>query len=269
MELKKHRRRIVLIKFLISLLSLLAIFASLAYISRTPSLNISDIEIIGNKVADAEMIKADALKEIAGNYFFLFPKTNIFFYPKNSIKKELESQFKRLKDVNLSVKAGVLQISLTEREPKYTWCGVTALDPTLSEKCYFMDEDGFIFDEAPYYSGEVYFKFYGSADTGTYFSKENFKQLIYFKDTLTAIGLKPVSLYVGDDGDVKIFLSALNRTTTGPYITFKIDADFQKLAENLETALSTEPLLSSFKNKYDSLLYIDLRFGNKVYYKFR
>ena len=52
------------------------------------------------------------------------------------------------------------------------------------------------------------------------------------------------------------------------YICVGLDSDFEKLAENLQAALMTEPLQSDFKNKFSSLLYIDLRFGNKVYYKF-
>ena len=146
-----------------------------------------------------------------------------------------------------------------------------------------MDEDGYIFDEAPYFSGEVYFKFYGLTDVGrpdsgrptsedfplgSYFLKQNFKQLISFKDILIGIGLKPVALYATNDGDIQIFLSGGTLPTTGPQIIFRADADFQNVAENLEAALTTEPLQSEFKNKYSSLQYIDLRFGNKVYYKF-
>ena len=172
----------------------------------------------------------------------------------------------------------MLEVSLTERMALYTWCGDTinlviglpSGDSTArEEKCYFVDEAGYIFDEAPYFSGDVYFKFYGLANLGTYFSKENFKQLIYFKDTLLGIGLKPVSLYVLDNGDIKVFLSNLNKAPIGPYIALKASSNFQKVAENLQTALTTEPLQSDLKNQYSSLLYIDLRFGNKVVYKFR
>ena len=49
----------------------------------------------------------------------------------------------------------------------------------------------------------------------------------------------------------------------------KMTSDFQKIAENLQAALATEPLRSDFKNKYSSLLYLDLRYGNKVYFKFK
>ncbi len=280
LELKRKRLRVFLSKIILSLVALLIIFAGLAYISRFKQLNISGIEITGNKIVDSETIKVIAQKELTGNYLWFFPKTNIFFYPKNNIKKELYDQLKRIEDISLSVQSSEdkenLEISVSEREAKYTWCadapdlvvGVPSAT-TQEEKCYFMDSAGYIFDEAPYFSGGVYFKFYGSAVTGTYFFKENFKPLVDFKDTLVTMGLNPVSLYVVDNGDIKIFLSNSDKTSSEPYITFNINSDYQRVAENLETALNTEPLLSNFKNKYSSLQYIDLRFGNKVYYKFR
>ena len=277
LELKRHRRKVFLGKVLFFVFTLSVIFAGLTYVSRISSLNISAIEILGNKTLDTEIIKSIVQNEIIGNYWWFFPKTNIFFYPKDNIKKDLFNQFNRLKNISLSIKNKMLEVSLTERTALYTWCGDTinliaelpSGNSTAKEKCYFMDEAGYIFDKAPYFSGDVYFKFYGLANLGTYFSKENFKQLIYFKDTLLGIGFKPVSLYVLDNGDIKIFLSDSNKVLVGPYIALKASSNFQKVAENLQTALTTEPLQSDLKNKYSSLLYIDLRFGNKVVYKFQ
>jgi len=271
-ELRKHRRRVFLYKIFIFLFLISIICYCLVYISRDSNLNISEIKISGNKVIETSLIKEVVEKELAGNYLYFFPKTNFIIYPQNKIKTELENKFKRIKDIFVNDKnIQTLEISLTERTASYTWCGDTA-ENTVSadQKCYFMDEDGFIFDEAPYFSGEVYFKFFGPADIGTYFSEKNFKQIVYFKNTLVTMDLKPVSLrIIKDEGDVKILLSSKNKMQAGPYITFKIDSDYQNIIENLETALDTEPLLSNFKNKYSSLEYIDLRFGNKVYYKFK
>lgn len=277
LELKKKKLRVFLNKILLSILALFLISACLAYISRSKQLNISEVKVVGNKVVNAEMIKTVVEGEITGNYLWFFPKTNIFFYSKNNIEKALSNQFRRLHDVNLTIKDNkTLEVKITERVASYTWCGdhlVVGLpsdnQTVKEEKCYFMDENGYIFDEAPYFSGEVYFKFYSVGNIGSYFSKENFKQLIDFKNVLATLGLKPVSLYIEGSGDIKIFLSNFNRTPTNPYIILKADADLKKVAENLETAISTEPLLSNLKNKYSSLEYIDLRFGNKVYYKFR
>jgi cell division septal protein FtsQ len=273
-KLKKHRRRVILDKILILLLGLLSIFFSAVYLSGLNSLNINNIEISGNKVVDTETIKTIVEQQLAGKYFGLFPKTNILFYPQNKIKNALQNQIKRLQDINLSLKNNnILQISVYERTPEYLWCGENL--PSLggglpansqagigegSEQCYFMDENGYIFDEAPYFSGEVYFKFYGSI--------QNFKQLVSFNDILIGLGLKPISLFITNDGDIQIFLSGSSLAAT-PKIILRANADFEKVAENLETALSTEPLQSEFKNKYSSLQYIDLRFGNKVYYKFQ
>jgi len=260
-ELKKHRRRAFLGKTLIFLFGFLVVFGFLIYISRLPRLNIDNIIVVGNKVVETEAIKEVAEKELAGDYFFVFPKTNIFLYPKNKLEYALLNEFKRIKDVSFLVEdRKMLRMVVSERTPKYLWCDGIVMSPSVPENCYFMDEGGFIFDEAPYFSGEVYFKFYGTASL----LEKSFENLISFKKTLEGMGLRPAVLSIQENRDVRIFLS----TSTGPEIIFKVDSDFQKVTENLEAALTTEPLQSDFKNKYSSLLYIDLRFGNKVYFKF-
>ena len=286
LELKKRRQRVLLNKILIFLLGLTAIFISSAYISRLDSLNIKEIEIVGNKIVETEILKAVIEQQITGKYLWIFPKTNILFYPKNTIKSEIQNKFKRLKDIRLSIKDNkILEVSVSERIALYTWCGVKSLEESpeallveistskaSGEECYFLDEDGYVFDEAPYFSGGVYFKFYGSLDTdnpfGSYLSKQNFKQFILFKDVLANMKLKPVALNIINSEDAEVILLKATSSTTEPKIIFKMHADFQKIAENLQAALNTEPLKSKFKNKYGALQYIDLRFGNKVYDKF-
>lgn len=268
LEFKKKKQRIFLNKILFILASLFVIIVGLSFLSRIAKLNISGVEITGNKVVDGEMIKEVVDTDLGGYYLWFFPKTNIFFYPKNKIKDNLTDKFKRLKDISFKItEARTLEISLIEREALYTWCGA---EPSLqdseraeegSEKCYFLDETGYIFDEAPYFSGEVYFKFYGPTDG-------NFEKLILFKKALENMGLKTVALHTLENGDIKLFLSG-KTLATKPEIIFKADSDLEIIAENLETALTTEPLQSNFKNKYASLLYIDLRYGNKVFYKFK
>src|SRR3989344_2973930 len=102
LELKRHRRKVFLGKVLFFVFTLSVIFAGLAYVSRISSLNISEIEILGNKTLDTEIIKSTVQNEIIGNYLWFFPKTNIFFYPKDNIKKDLFDQFNRLQSINLS-----------------------------------------------------------------------------------------------------------------------------------------------------------------------
>ncbi len=274
LELKNTRRRIFIRKVVIIVLGFLLILGSLVFISRIKQLNITSVETTGNKVIDSEAITEFINTEIKGKYLWLFPKTNILLYPKNKLQVNLGEKFKRLTDINLSMgKDKKLIVSVNEREPEYTWCGVVPPQNDNKEICYFLDKEGYIFDEAPYFSGEVYFKFYGTTGkenpAGVYLAKGYFDKLITFKNTLTNINLKPVILYIEDGEDLKIYLSRSGANILGPEIRVKKDADFQKMAENLKAALDTEPLLSKFKKEYSSLEYIDLRFGNKVYYKFK
>ncbi len=270
LELKKHKRKIFLSKFCFVLIGLIIIFVGLGFLSRINRLNITNININGNKIVEVEEIKEKVDQNLLGYYLWLFPKTNIFFYPKSKIIQSLSTEIKRLKDINLTINdSGTLEVLVKERTGLYTWCGVI-FEPVSdkSSMCYFLDEDGFMFDEAPYFSGEVYFKFYGET-VDSYFAKNNFTKLVLFKEILQQMGLKPVMLYKMGNSDVKILLSATKFSTTNPEIIFKTDADLDIMAENLDAALDTEPLKTDFPKKYSSLLYIDLRYGNKVVYKFK
>ncbi|MEI8269990.1 MAG: hypothetical protein WCG45_01350, partial [bacterium] len=157
------------------------------------------------------------------------------------------------------------------------YCGqlVPFLRSNLNDnKCYFVDKDGYIFDEAPYFSGDVYFKFYGNVvlkngnPSGSFFMKDNFARIVEFKDTLEKINLKPNAFWVDDNRKEGNF-SLRGEPLSGPRVMFKMDSDYKKLAENLQAAISIEPLHTDIKTKLSSLLYLDLRFGNKVYYKFQ
>jgi hypothetical protein len=176
-----------------------------------------------------------------------------------------------------------IEMGINEREPLATWCG-ESFDPTFisteniseenTEKCYFIDKEGYLFAEAPYFSTGVYAKYYGkiegAGDTvGSTFASNIFPRFLSLKNSLIAIGLKPVIFYEKENGDTYIYLASKTTDKYGPEIRVKNESNFEKVAENLEAALTTEPLKTEFKNKYSSLLYIDLRFGNKVYYKFQ
>jgi len=136
-----------------------------------------------------------------------------------------------------------------------------------------MDETGYLFDESPFFSGEVYFRFFGPIDNtdspkGANFSSGEFQNLVIFKESLKDLDIRPVAIFLKEDKDIEVILSSSQSLREAPKIIFKSDSDLNKMVENLQSALSADPLRDDFKNKYDSLKYIDLRFGNKVYYKF-
>ncbi|MES2315402.1 MAG: hypothetical protein V4486_01555 [Patescibacteria group bacterium] len=272
-ELKRQRRNILWVKISVVVFGFCAIVGGLSLLTRIDKFNITQVEATGNRVVDTGEIRTIALENLEGNYLYIFPKTNFLLYPKVDIQKELEAKFPRLQNISFSIKNDrVLEISMTERDGLYTWCGDNpATNNDKNEKCYFMDNTGYIFDEAPYFSGNVYFKFYdGGLETGVgeYYEPAIFSNLITFKKDLDALGLKDIAITVTKDDEIKVVLSPKAPPAPNPQLILKKDADLSKIIENLQTALTTEPLQTDFKKNYGKLNYIDLRFGNKVYWKF-
>lgn len=72
-----------------------------------------------------------------------------------------------------------------------------------------------------------------------------------------------VSIIVADDGDVML-LDARDASK----VLFVRDADVKKIWSTLVSAIDTDPLKTKLDKERDNLLYLDVRFGNKVFYKF-
>lgn len=280
LALKRKRRKNLRNKILFLIFFFLILFIGLIFLFRIDRLNIDTVMIDGNKVTDTKLINKIVENNLEGYYLYFLPKSNFLLFPKNKIKSDLEEEFKRLTNISFVLKNyKTLFISLLEKEGQYIWCGDSLPDAdtkTEDNLCYFIDKNGYVFDIAPYFSGNVYFRFFGSLNSGQissplgfYFSSEIFNKLISFKDVLIDMGIKPISILVKDDKDVEIYLASNTPLLNAPKIILNSDFDLEKISENLQAALITEPLKSDFKNKYNSLLYIDLRFGNKVYFKFK
>ncbi|HNW71874.1 MAG TPA: hypothetical protein PKZ36_01715 [Candidatus Paceibacterota bacterium] len=272
-ELRRKKRKAEKRKFFLCFILFLVLFFGLAFLSRIPAINIKEVNIYGNKIIESDDIKNLVMEEISSKYIGLFSKSNFLIFPRYQIKKDLAEKFKRLKTISLELKnINTLEISVSEYEEKYLYCGENSFPAEgVEEKCYFLDDNGYIFDEAPFFSGEVYFKFFGKTNDGgilgSSFSPDNFKNLILLKENLEQMNFKPVAFYVDENGDGNISLSS--GTEHNPKVIFELDSDYQKISENLKSALDTDPLVYKIKEKFSSLLYIDLRFTNKVYYKFQ
>ncbi|MEK7588895.1 MAG: hypothetical protein AAB438_03700 [Patescibacteria group bacterium] len=285
LELKKRKRRVLRNRAIFFLILFLIVFIGLIFLSRWDKINLNKIEIEGNKIVEDKMILKVVEDQLSGHYLWFFPKSNVLLYPKNAIRYELTNKFKRLKNVSLEVKdLKTLNIAVSELEGKYTWCGEDVVRNTttpddflnlLEDQCYFLDGNGYIFDIAPYFSGSVYFKFFGKIQNiedgpiGHYLSPEHFENLTFFRDAVLKIGLKPYAFNIKEDGDIELYLQSSFTPPNAPKIVFKSTSDIVKVVENLQSAVSIEPLKTNLKEKYTNLNYIDLRFGNKIYYKFK
>jgi len=271
-ELKRKKQKALKFKLFAFFIFLIIMTAGLSFLSKWDEISIQSIEISGNKVLDKADLEDLVQKKLSGNYFFLFSKSNVLLTSRKDIKKELMSTFRRIGSVEFdSSDLQILKITIAERSPKYTWCGnILQTEPEIPEesRCEFMDIEGYVFDKAPYFSGSAYLKFYGALD-GYNYGGENWSDLISFVENLKVIGVEPVVILLNPNGEVEVHLSSSAPVTESPKIIFDYNSDWVRIYENLNTALKTEPLKTDFYEKYNSLLYLDLRFDNKVVFKFK
>ncbi len=236
-----------------------------AWQSGNSKITINKVVISGGSTIYDERILKYARKELAGKYFGLFNKDNAFIYPKKQLENKILEQYKRILDVNIYADGmNSIIINVSERIPKYIYCGenIPESDSEIGQ-CYFLDSTGYIFSKAPYFSGDVFFKFYGSvkdvndSPIGSYFlDKQDFKKTNLLREGIDGLGIPLVMFEIKTEGDYVFYMKE------GGKILFNKNQEYGGVLDNLDSAL--KDILSLNKK----INYIDLRFGNKVFYKF-
>lgn len=238
------------------------LIAGPALLSRLDFWRIKNIEVNNNEVITAENVKSNVFQLLTGHYLWVFPHDNILLYPKSKIEKSLLDSFPRLSSVKVSMKSfNSISVQLKERSPSALWC----LDSgSNGEDCYFIDATGLVFDKAPIFTNNVYVVFTGNLSDDPinkqYVKEEEFKIIEDFVATLKTLSFSPAAVKSLENGDYSIKLS------TDEVIIFTTQQSLDQTVSNFKSVLS-DPKLNLFSSGSLSVSSIDLRFGNKVFYK--
>lgn len=281
-ELKRQRKTSKKRKILLWTIGVLLFLSLLIFLSHIKQMRINTILISGNTVVKTDQILAKSQESLFGNYLYAFSKQNFLLYPRRAIERNLLSSLKRLQTVQVTLQdVHTLRIVVSEREGRYLWCG-HSFDETVGDtpdaECYYLDAAGYIFSKSPYFSGNVYLKFFGTglfSETldpvgRQYLPIEEFTSVRDFSDGLAKLGIDIYAVYIRGNGDYDLYISSLEPgRPVYTKIRFNKKGDSATLLKNLRAALETEPFKSDFKAKFNDLMYIDLRFTNKVLYMFK
>lgn len=276
-EIKKKRRRKIIKLSILFVLIFAGLVFGLSCLSREKHIIIDKIKVIGAYVLGEEEITEIAKEELAGRYLYLFARNNTFIYPKVDIQESLLKNFPRIEELNIGLNGlKELEINITERKGEFLYCGnkIPENKIDIGDNCYFLNDEGLIFDEAPYFSGDIYFKFYVPlADDSDPLGKkildgDKFHELAYFFNKINKTGLKTVYFELGSDGINNLYLEQKNNLYN-PKIIFKDEDSLDVLLENFTLAMKKDEFSNELMSKYNTLDYIDLRFKNKILYKFR
>ncbi len=301
LPLRARRRRVRLIFAIGTLVFVAALAWGAHYASYLPKFTIRSVTVVGAEHVPPQVI-ADYVRSILddGTYHF-FSRRNIFLYPRAAIESDIVSYFPRIASAHLSRDTAIstqLTVTVIERTPFALWCespqtagAASSTVPTLpgamlaqpsvpAATCYEMDAGGFLYALATGLSiPATQYRFEGGlsgatstspyvaatapgSPVGRIFALTHLPSLVSLLTTLGQAGFTPTTVAVENDTDFSVEI-----TDTAASSSFMVKASFGEdagtLVKNLQLVLSSGPL----QGQLSGLQYIDLRFGNRVYYK--
>jgi cell division septal protein FtsQ len=256
-----QRRRTRSIVAAIILALLVSATLCLSYVSYMPKYSVGTITVQG-----AQRVSASAVADYAGTILYdgshhFFSRANIFLYPKALIEKDIPLEFPRIASASIaspSLLSNAITITVVERQPFALWCDENTT-------CYEMDQNGYLFAQAAAQASSTdQYVFSGGIATsspliGQTFAPGHTPGLVAFLQLLSQSGFTPLGASVQSDQDFTVPLSQ------GFSIYASFGEDPSALVTNLQLVLSS----SALSGQEQSLEYVDLRFGDKVYYKLK
>lgn len=231
---------------------------------RTPVFTITAYRLDGLQGEDVESIVKDLTDQSSNYSYFLFPNNKILTYSKDAIRSILVAHVPDIKSIRIRPDGmHVLHITVTRNEPLFR------IDEGKA-----ITEGGLIFTttkdlstlpilsvasstQVPLKMNELVFSQLPGIDGKLLGSIKNFQ-------TKVSTVLFPVHAIVIDQNDDISFIDERGVST----VLFTKETDEEKAWSTLLSAIDTEPLKGKLRTDLSSLLYLDIRFGNKVFYKF-
>lgn len=226
-------------------------------LSHLPFLHIREVAVSGVETLATTTVLSAVESRIAGYDLLVIPKRNIFLYPKRDIAADLLARFPELRSVEVRAQNfHSIAVSVVEREPKARWC-----PDAPGQGCYLMDQEGVVYAPA---ESDALVAYRGAAEgedlPRRYLDARTFESLFTLIDALSqSVSDTPViSVSVDVHHDVEATLA------NGFVLKFALYDAGGDVFERFGLALQSEPFT---KRELVEFEYLDLRFGDKLYYK--
>lgn len=256
---RRRKRRWALVKLFGWAVVGLAVFAGFISLFYVKSLRVREIRFIGAETLSRQELALEIKKLISKRYFYLLPKDHILFLPKNEIANSLANKY-RIQEFSLARKfPNILEIEIKERTPWAVWCHKEGEE---LKNCGVADRSGFVFTASPALSGSAVLKIIDESNSGMigkHFaaSADVAKIAFVIEKAEERLGEQITSVVPQAGGLYHLFMEE------GWYVIIDGGIKEEKSFENMLLALD-----KIGERKVD-LEYIDLRFSNKVFYKFK
>lgn len=259
---KKGRGTILKNKFFWLFVSVFILFGGVFYLaSFARFFQVEGSEIQGNgKVSSAGL--EDILKKEVEKKILFFPTKSIFFANLEKAKEKIEKEFPQVAKVKIIRNfPNKIIIQIEEKQPVAIFC-----ESDLSEKCFLIDEEGEIIDYVVMINSE---NLKLPKIIGGEVKRSELGSKVIENFHLAFVSGVHNELTEGDQLSIKEFIPSQKKltaiTSDGWQIFFDPFGDISDQVLNL-TVLLKEKIPPENRG---NLNYIDLRFGSKVYFKYR
>lgn len=244
--------------------ALLLILGALAGLSWLPQLRVQSLEIRGAETIATSSVEAFAKAKLEGRVLLVLPRDNIFWYPKKEISAGLLAEYPSLLKADVHAENfETVGITLAERHAKALWCDQDG-------NCRLMDAGGFVYAPDLSLDTPLLVRYTGEATTTRGYTSQT-EPLQY----LTPAEFASLSTLVAqlddnqkdstiDQVDVDANDDAHAHFSNGFTLIFALKDAGNDVFERFTLALASQPFLDKTIADFE---YLDLRFGDKLYYK--
>lgn len=229
-----------------------------------PAVQLTDIRVSGLQTLDERDVRAYLGAALGEKYLLLFPRSSYFLAHTGILAKGIRDAFPAIADVEMEKEfPRTLTVRVTER--KFWGILCNTLQDANPVQCAALDETGFAYESAPLPQGNLLLIVESdrpSLEPGkTRMDEELVREMQALQQKIReAIGGEVARFEVRDrvSGEIRA------RAADGFMIWFKRGDDISNAMRVLKKVLDAE-----IGNRRENLDYIDVRFGNKVFYKFK
>lgn len=257
-SLKRKKQKIKKIK-LYSIFGIgILLVVGLLYLLQLSAVQISEVNITGNMFVEKNEIEQKTQELLNKKIIGIIPLTNIFVFPKHEL---VESIIQNPAIASVKIRKDyfkTLSIEITEHEKKIIYC--IDLEKT---NCFYVNHDGFVYAQVsdliiPEREIILFNEKEVKNITDIILDIETYTQVLLFIKNLARQEIKIKEIYLKADSTIEFVSRENTRLITSVFDEF--EKDFANLI-----ALFDQNILT--KDSLQEVDYIDLRFGNKVFYK--
>lgn len=251
-------------------------FIAIGGISQNDRWKITRVEVVGTQTVERDAVESLVREKLKGNYYFAYARENSYLFPRRDIKEGLLQNFPRLLSADAErVDEHTISVTVAERKPYALWCGDNLEAQPPSGGCWFIDDAGFVFGRAPVFSDGVYPEVYGALEgkqnesaLRAHIPQAQFALVYTLNQSLIQKVGNPLRVAFKPEGEVAVTIakSATYPMLAGSELRFKDSTTSEVIMKNLLAALPVQFPSSVIPKK--KLLYIDMRFGNKIFFGF-